>query len=448
MQGTRSHRGNVRGTMRGALAAAALLLASPAIALAGDIYVSASTGDNGNDGTKDAPLKNIEKAFGKVAKGDTIHVAEGNYFGLRGKGLLEAPFPVKLIGGYAPDFSTRDVLKHRTLVQPNNEAAAKSRKAMLTFKTSAAGDEIVVDGFLFDMGLRNSYDAAEGKPDGVETGMLLLPPAFNRAAGDKPTVTEPIISFPATASAGDVLIQNCVFLNGANNAIQGGHKQGTFKVLNCVFVANRMAAIEIFGTGGKKGPSGPTEKDGHVEIAHNTILFTWSRLKDFMDMGYGVRVMTKLSYDIHDNIIGMAVLTGLDNTRFNLNEWLRLDNNLFLLNKQADMMLSEPGVGTMERVNVSDFGDLEFDSCKGNVGKLTAKLPINEAYLNGFLNARYSEEEDYDPDSPANVLREVMGLNKQGKLKTSVSMFGNRYPLEDALLLFGALEAYGAKAPQ
>ena len=213
-------------------------------------------------------------------------------------------------------------------------------------------------------------------------------------------------------------------------------------------IANRMASIEIFGTGGEKRPKGPTEKDGDVEIAYNTILFTWSREKDFKDMGYGVRVMTKLSYNIHHNIIGMAVLTGVDHTRFNLDEWLSLNHNLLLLNKQADLMYSEPGVGTLERVKLEDFGDLEFESCKGNTAKLTSKLPINAAYLNGFLNARYSEEEDYDPDSPANVLREAMGLNKQGKLKTSVSMFGNRYPLEDALKLFGALEGFGAKKPK
>jgi hypothetical protein len=25
---------------------------------------------------------------------------------------------------------------------------------------------------------------------------------------------------------------------------------------------------------------------GEVEVAYNTIIFTWSRLKDFLDMGY------------------------------------------------------------------------------------------------------------------------------------------------------------------
>ena len=415
---------------------------------AGELFVSASTGANSNEGSKAKPLKNIEKALNLAKKGDIIRVAEGNYFGLRGKGYLEVPEPVQIIGGYSPDFSNRDVLKHLTLIQPDNESAAKSRKALLTFKKSAKGDKIVVDGIIFDMGMRNSYSDTEGKPEGCETGMLLLPPQFNKAKNHKPTVTEQCIYFPSPAAAGDVLIQNCVFMNGAKFGIQGGHKQGDFQLLNNVFIANRMAAVEIFGVGGKKGPKGPSEKDGNVEIANNTILFSWSRTKDFEDMGYGVRVMTMLSYDIHNNIFGLNVLTGVDNTRFNKPEWLKLDNNMFMLNKQGDMMYTDPGQGQLERVSVSDFADFDFASVKNNIGKVPKAFPINKAYLEGFLSARYSEEVDFNPDSPANVLREVMGLNKQGKLKTKVSMYGNQYPLEDALKLFGALENVGAQKPK
>jgi len=407
-----------------------------------DFYVSQKTGSNSNEATKASPLKNIEKALKKAKDGDKIYVAEGNYFGLRGKGYLESKVSVELYGGYSSDFSKRDVLKHLTLIQPTNESSKKGRKALLTFNKTKKGSKIVIDGFIFDMGMKNSYSKTKGKPEGLETGMLLLPPAKEK--GESPTVTEQCVRFKNPASSGDVLIQNNVFLNCAKFAIQGGHKQGDFKILNNVFVSNRMASIEVFGTGGKKGPKGPTEFDGNVEIAYNTILFTWSRLKDFKDMGYGVRVMTKLSYNIHNNIFLGNVLTGVDHTRFNKNEWLKLDNNLFFMNKQADLMFSEPGQGALERVGVKDFGDLEFKSVKGNSGK-AIKLPINEAYLKGFLNARYSEKADYDENSPSNQYRAAMGMNKQGKLKTKVSMYGNRYPLKDALKLFGAIKDKGAQ---
>jgi len=416
-------------------------------AFSGDWYVSMEVGKNSNDGSQTAPFKNIEKALKSAQAGDSVHVAIGNYFGLRGKGYLEASVPIRLLGGYSNDFQSRDILKFVTRIQPDNASASKSRKALLTFQKSLPGVEIQVDGIVFDMGLRNSYSDDKGKPEGCETGMLLLPPQFNSHKGDKPTVVEQCLYFPAAASDGDVLIQNCVFLNSAKFAIQGGHKGGTFRVLNNLFLANRMAAIEIFGTGGKKGPKGPTEKSGDVEIGHNTILFTWSRLKDMQDMGYGIRVMTKVGYDIHDNLIGLNVLTGVDHTRFNRDEWIKLNRNIFFLNKQGDMMYSEAGQGQLERVSVVDLGDFPFAEVQGNLGELPAALPLNKAYLQGFLSASYSEVEDLNPNSQANVLREVMGLSKQGQLITKVSMFMNRYPLEDAMRLFGALPHVGAQKP-
>ena len=38
-----------------------------------------------------------------------------------------------------------------------------------------------------------------------------------------------------------------------------------------------------------------------------------------------------------------------------------------------------------------------------------------------------------------------MGLPQQGTIVSKVDMFGNRYPLEDALKLFGAINGKGAQ---
>jgi hypothetical protein len=71
---------------------------------------------------------------------------------------------------------------------------------------------------------------------------------------------------------------------------------------------------------------------GRLEIARNTILFTWSRLEDFQDMGYGIRLMTKMRTDIHDNIIGGNILGGVEHRRFTKDEWIKLDDNIFFVN--------------------------------------------------------------------------------------------------------------------
>ena len=397
------------------------------------IHVSISTGANKNAGTKEAPMKNLDKAIKKAKAGDTILVAEGTYSGTFGIGYITIDKPLKMYGGYSTDFSSRDVVKHPTLFQPDNKSGGKSRKALLAL--SKVIDGTVVDGFIFDMGMRSSYSPDEGKPEGVETGMLLLPP--KKAKGDKVTVTEQCLYIASGNKGGDITISNNIFMNSAKFGIQGGIPTGNIKITNNVLVSNRMAAIEVWGTSAKEVPS--------AEIAYNTILFTWSRLKDFMDMGYGVRIMTKMKYNIHHNIIGTSILTGVDHTRFNDDEWIQLDGNLFFLNKQSDMEYS-PESSTKLNLSAEEFEDLELASIEGNKNEIPKGLPIDKGYLEGFLSARYTEEEDFDPESPANLMREVFGLNKQGKLSTSVSMFANRYPWQKALELFGAISGVGAQA--
>jgi hypothetical protein len=145
-------------------------------------------------------------------------------------------------------------------------------------------------------------------------------------------------------------------------------------------------------------------------------------------------------------------LAAIDHTRGNPNEWVRIDRNVLFLNKQAPLLYVEPGrsaAGMMERVQIGDLNaDLGLASCRGNGEKLDGRLPLNRTYLEGFLGARYSESADFDPGSPANMLREVMGLPKQGKLVSQVTMFANRYPLADALKLFGAQARVGAQKPE
>jgi hypothetical protein len=428
-----------------------ILLGMGSTAFGAEFFVAKDRGDNQNPGTKEAPFKDIDAAL-KVAKaGDRICVAQGNYFGLRDKGYLEIPEPIELFGGYAADFSTRDIQKFPTTIIPDRNSGASGRKPLLSILNVPVGDTFILDGFILDRGEQNAYSPKEGMVEGL--GGRILSETEKPADGPS-TVNEPLVCFTNKVNArieGDIIIRNCVFLNG-HFAIQGGFKKGSVKILNNIFAANKMAAIEVFGIGGKKGPKGPIEKSGSVEIAYNTILFTWSRLKDFADMGYGIRIMTMVEYDIHDNLIGCNVLTGIDHTRNNPNEWVKIDNNVLFLNKQAPLLYVEPGTsaaGMMERVKIGDLNaDLGLASCKGNSDKMNFKLPLHKVYLQNFLNARYSEAADFDPNSPANVLREIVGLPKQGKLITQVSMFANRYPLKDALDLFGAAKQAGAQKPK
>lgn len=407
----------------------------------GALFVSKQNGNNKNDGSKGAPLKNLDKAIAVATPGTAIFVAGGVEMGTLNIGFIESDKPVKIYGSYDETFTTQDIVNHPTLIQPDNESARSTRKAVMKFTKDVAGT--VLDHLVFDGGERNAYHVKEGIVEGVEGGGRLLP-ATERPPVGYPTVDEPLLQFMSATTGGDVTIQNCVFVNGASFALQAGHRTGKFTVKNNVFVGNRMAAIEIYGTCASTGGPNTMALCGDVEVAYNTILFTWSRTKDFLDMGYGVRVMTKCNYNIHHNIIGASILAGVDHTRFNKNEWISVDNNIFFVNKDKDLHYS-PASNTRLRIDAGDFGDLEIASATGNQNEIPGTLKVHQAYLDGYLNARYSEQTDLDRNSAANQWRSILGMNLQGTMSSSVTMFCNKYPWKEALQLFGNVEGYGAQ---
>jgi hypothetical protein len=404
------------------------------------LYVSKANGSNKNDGSKAAPFKNLDKAIEVALPGTTIYIAGGIESGTLNVGFIESDKPVKIFGSWDENFTEQDILAHPTVLQPDNESARSNRKAILKFTKDVNGT--FIDHLVFDGGQRNAYHEKEGIVKGIEGGRLL--PDTERPAVGFATIFEPLLQFVSAATGGDVTIQNCVFVNGASFALQAGHRSGKFTVKNNVFVGNRMAAIEIYGTCASTGGPKSMSLCGEVEVAYNTILFTWSRTKDFQDMGYGVRVMTKCDYNIHHNIIGASVLAGIDHTRFNKDEWVKVDHNIFFVNKDKDLHYS-PVSNSRLRIDAGDLGDLEIASTSGNRNEIPKELKINQDYLDGYLNARYSEQTDLDRNSAANQWRSMLGMNLQGTMSSSVTMFCNRYPWKETLELFGNVKGYGAQ---
>lgn len=427
-----------------AMTAAFVLGVFPA-AQAATWYVSSATGKNKGEtaGTAAAtPFKNIQKAIDKAADGDVIKVAAGNYYGLLEKGYISVTKNVTIEGGYAADFASRDPLRNQTLLQPPNASNGTSRDhALLELSLKGKAGQTVIDGLILDRGPSSSYHAVKGKPAGVDTGYWQEPPA--KTGNEAPSIKQPLLGSDRNVPGGitgDITIRNCAFVNGYFG-IQLPEKSGTVTVENCVFAANLMAACEVRGASAKK--------ESKLVFAHNTVLFTWSRTREMNDMGYGVRVMTGMDYDIRDNIIGLSCLGGVDNTRRGQKPEaiVTLNNNRFFLNKEGDLVL--PGSGKFLRVRVSQFDDDDSIQGAGNAELKDAaplKAALNLPYLDGFMNASYKETTSYNENSPENTFRAALGMNKQGKIASDVSMFGNRYPLVDALKLFGAVPQFGAQA--
>ncbi|MBR6059485.1 MAG: DUF1565 domain-containing protein [Victivallales bacterium] len=404
-------------------------------------YVSAATGKKKNDGhTKDAPLKAIWSALENAAAGDVIYVAQGNYRGKTSCGWILIDKPVSIIGGYSDDFSERDITKYPTMLKPTNEMN-QTKPAMdvgtvgfKMYKTAIdaatlANTTTVIDGLYIDHGDANSYHAEKAKPEGVETGMYLVPPAQGST------------QFPSINSAelkgitvGNLTIQNCVFLNASNYGIQLNHFQGNLKILNNVFINNRMQACEVRSTNGKADMV-------NFEFAYNTVLFTWSRTEEMTDMGFAVRANENTNTNIHHNFLGLSILYGFDNTKGNdKTKKVAIDNNVFYRNKKGDAAITiSPSIKTFF---VTDDAWEDFEDCTGIVSvegnksisdaDIVAKFKdiIDMAYLKAFLSANYTEKID---------LAELT-------LESKYTMFANRYPSENVLKFFGALEGVGAQA--
>lgn len=386
-------------------------------------YVSKSTGSNRNDGSKNAPFKNIQKAIDAVPEGSTIYVAEGNYFGTLDKGNIPVTKCVKIYGGYSTDFSKRDVLKYRTLVQPNaaSNGTATGLGTMIIRVNNPAG-EVVIDGLLFDRGNSISYNVrGEGKPNGVESPMM-NPIGTSGKGGanlDETNVltTETREIYLENPNCKQITIRNCAFVNAPNYGISGQF-HSTLLIDNNIFINTRMIACDVWG--------GDAKDNMKVEFSNNTVLFTWTRLKDFGDMGYGFRYNNRTNSYVHHNIIGCSAFAGLDRGRTDTpkdreaQKVTTSEHNIFFLNKRGDLAL--PGGGTFMMVNCEDFEEVEqlaeIDGCVRLTDPSVLKGKINEAYLNGFINA------------------------------SSATMFANRYPFEEALKMFGAVKGYGAQMPK
>lgn len=416
-------------------------------------YVSKSTGSNRNDGSKNAPFKNLQKAIDAVPEGSTIYVAEGNYFGTLDKGNIPVTKCVKIYGGYSTDFSNRDVLKYRTMVQPNAASnGTASGLGTMIIKVNNPDGEVVIDGLLFDRGNSISYNVrGEGKPEGVECPMM-NPIGTSGKGGvnlDETNVltTETREIYLDNPNCNQVTIRNCAFVNAPNYGIAG---QFRCKLIidNNIFINTRMIACDVFGGDGKTNME--------VQFSYNTVLFTWTRLKDFGDMGYAFRYNNRTDSYVHHNIIGCSAFAGLDRARTDTpkeREAMKVttsEHNMFFLNKRGDLAL--PGGGMFMMVNCEDFEEVEqlaeIDGCVRLTDPSILKGKINEAYLNGFINASYKETLSSNPNSPENQFRQAMGKNQMGTMTSSVTMFANRYPFEDALKMFGVMKDFGAQLPK
>ena len=435
-------------------------------------YVSLSTGSARADGlSASTAMKDLQKAMNAADDNDVILVAEGNYLGSMDCGYVECgrfgnaqndrgKF-ISIYGGYSPDFSERDIIRHVTKIQPTGQrftAPLMNINARRPYGYTGPEGNVVVDGFVFDLGENNRYCVKNvdleitGTPnDGVLTGRFLEPdaspqcPVEGYSSGDEYALHMDV--------EGNVRISNCVFVNCRDYGICAMMGKGHMEISNNIFVACRYASCQVRGN----------TRDADIEnvsldFHHNTVLFTWTRTKAFEDMGQGFRFMNGIrTIDVHNNIFGCNSNCAVERVYYESNkemEKLKVSNlydNYFFANRR-DLELASMGAATIsvpaarieeaEQIGPKYEGNVEMP--EGNDAFLNA---IDKSYLEGFLSLKIMSSQSYNPNSAANQINRAFGLNQQGSEIVRPSMYCNKYPWEKAADLFGKVAGYGAQKP-
>ena len=451
-----------------------MLLVATAIAAQGKtFYVSATTGSARADGlSPTTAMKDLQKAIDAAQDDDVIYVAEGNYLGNMDRGYLECgkfgnaqndrgKF-ISIYGGYSTDFSERDVMKHVTKIQPTDQkftAPLLNINARRPYGYSGPDGNVVVDGLVFDFGENNLYCAANvddertGTPNkGVLTGRFIEPdgspavPKVGYANGNEYALHMDV--------EGNVRVSNCIFVNCRDYGISALMGKGHMEISNNVFIACRYASCQVKGS----TRDADIEKVS-LEFHHNTVLFTWTRTKSFEDMGQGFRFMNGIrTIDVHNNIFGCNSNCGVERVYSESNKAMEaakisnLYDNYFFANKR-DLEIAAMGASSIsvpaarieeaEQIGPKYEGNAEMP--EGNDAFLNA---VDKSYLEGFLSLKIMSSQTYDPNSAANQINRVFGLNQQGSEIVRPSMYCNKYPWEKAKDLFGAVANYGAQLPK
>lgn len=439
------------------------------------IYVSAATGKARGDGLSPATaVKDLQKGLDLAEENDVVYVAEGNYLGNMDRGYVQVgqfgnaqndrgKF-FSIYGGWAPDFSERDVLKYITKIQPGGQsfiAPLFNWNARRPYGYNGPVGNVVIDGFTFDLGENNRYCVANvdleitGTPNkGVLTGRFLEPdaspqcPIEGYSSGDEYALHMDV--------EGNVRISNCVFVNCRDYGISAMMGMGHMEICNNVFVACRYAACQV------RGSTRDADIDKvSLDFHHNTVLFTWTRTKAFEDMGQGFRFMNGIrTIDVHHNIFGCNSNCGVERVYSESNKQMEslkksnLYDNYFFANKR-DLELAAPGAATIsvpaariEEVDESKIGpkyEGNMELPKGNDALINA---IDQPYLQGFMNIKIISSQSYDPNSTANQINRIFGQRQQGTEIVRPTMYCNKYPWEKAKDLFGKVRGYGAQIPR
>ncbi len=346
-------------------------------AIAGDIYVSKSTGKNSNPGTREQPVKLLWKAMGKLQSGDRIHVAEGTYIGRSKSGLMpgfKGMKDVVIEGGWKADFSERDPFKYLTIIG-SKPTVQPPTGTVFHFEGS---DQITIDGFLIDRGIANYYygDGEPGANNSIE-GHIKDSQFGYQAINRKKSGSDTTIIL---MGKGSFTVRNMILVNNPwwGIYVKGGGK-GTITIENNLILVSQGRGIEAITGGGWGQPN--------WVIRNNTVAFNYSLGST---EGRALSLDPRKSngkYLVENNVLAFSDGSGVANKFGAKGDWVTVTGNKLYFNRRGDW--GEGGNGV---ANADDFEDeLEIDMAEENVHELPNFIAVSsKAWFDRYSMREFS----------------------------------------------------------
>jgi hypothetical protein len=355
-------------------------------------------GAAGGNGSREKPFKDPFQPLERCESGDTIHIAEGDYFGKLRAGIwrIDTTY-ISLVGGYDKGFAERNPWKHPTrMFCPEDFKGTRGGYYVSGDMDDHTG--AVVDGIIFDKRPNNTYKA---------NGDIAMDAECDR-------VEDIWLNRPGC------VVRNCVFLNGVFGALRVCNGQ---LIENNIFINHYQQTVVV--------THGHT--DAPVTFRDNTLLFAWD-LKFGEGHGRGGHLL-KLDTDVRA-IVDNNIFEFADNDAIQLNadpREVELTNNVFSHNlwSEVQKMAKWEVVDATNWKQLADFG---FKKLEGNQ-LLTAGMPLDEKWLSTYLNRTA-----YTPGKVTmddwNQLREILGQPVIATGGKGPEGFMPAYDWKQALTLF------------
>ena len=381
------------------LALLTLLFAFPAEAR--DLFVRAGASDG--DGSQQKPFADPWQALEKCESGDTIHVAEGKYYGKLGRAMWKFPADnVTMLGGYDKDYKERNPWKHLSQLLWDDQ----SKNAPSEDRVVSNSEGSTFDGFVIDQ--QDQCDYQDEQKSGRREKACDSALRFGLPA----TIKNNIIINPGldgiVACAGSTIENNLIL-----NAVKWG------------VVINKHAAYE------KK----------LATVKNNTIIFAW----DFRSAGKGGYSGTGV--EVHSpTLITENILAYLDNNGVHVPmnpERTSITKNIFFMNRWSNVKQELNVKETVADDKSMDLLDeMGFKSVDGNEIK-NPGLALDPKWLDAVSRRTAGSDGKVDMDD-WNKARQALGMNLIAQGGAKPSGVAPPYSLDNALKLMAPKVKQGA----